>query len=203
MSSIFKLHALPVCHTPSEFKLTNNERDKILSLEYVKDGYEGVNISNNSFILEDIELSRIKTFLNESFLWFKDNVLEIKNDFRLTQSWATVNKMFSYHHKHNHPNSMFSIVYYAEIESGDLMLDFPYSRIQERFNFSYDVKNWNEFNSNSWKFKLSTGDVLIFPSWLDHYSTPNQVDSDRIIIGANYFITGNVGDTENVDFIQI
>jgi len=203
MSSIFKLHALPVYQKSNNFVLTETERKKILSLDFVKDGYEGVNISNNSFILEDPDLVRIKDFLNDAFAWFKDNVLEINNDFRLTQSWATINKMFSYHHKHNHPNSMFSIVYYAEVESGDLMLDFPYGRIQERFNFSYDVKNWNEFNSHSWRFKLNTGDILIFPSWLDHYSTPNQADSDRIIIGANYFITGTVGNTENVDLINL
>ena len=50
---------------------------------------------------------------------------------------------------------------------------------------------------------MKTGDVVIFPGWILHGTTPNKSDMDRIVIGANYFINGTVGTEDGVDLIEI
>ena len=56
-----------------------------------------------------------------------ENIVEIKNKFVMTQSWSTITKKGESHHAHNHPNSMFSLVFYVSSEgkkSGNFVFDF-------------------------------------------------------------------------------
>ena len=77
------------------------------------------------------------------------------------------------------------------------------SRLQEGFYFSYEKKKPNIFNSHLTDIKVKTGDLVIFPGWVDHKSLPNQSDEERVIIGTNYFVTGKLGKHENKDYIEI
>ena len=44
---------------------------------------------------------------------------------------------------------------------------------------------------------IKENDLIIFPGWLQHGTTPNLSDSSRIMIGANYFLKGSIGDENN------
>ena len=97
---------------------------------------------------------------------------------------------------------MFSLVFYVSSEgkkSGNFVFDFRPSRLREGWNFSLDVKKYNPFNSFTWDFEVNTGDLIIFPAWMQHYTRENTTNNDRIIVGANYFIDGVVGSTKGVD----
>ena len=83
------------------------------------------------------------------------------------------------------------------------MLNFGLTRLEERWLFKYDVTNYNAFNSGTWEYEVHSGDVIIFPAWVLHSTRENTTDKDRIIVGANYFIDGEVGSTEGVDKINI
>ena len=43
----------------------------------------------------------------------------------------------------------------------------------------------NELNSQDVSMDVKVGDVVFFPSWLDHYTTPNHTYLDRISIAGN------------------
>ena len=75
--------------------------------------------------------------------------------------------------------------------------------MNEKWNFSFDVKKYNAFNSLTWDFEVNTGDLIIFPAWMYHFTRENVTDKDRIVIGANYFIDGVIGSTRGVDKIGI
>ena len=77
------------------------------------------------------------------------------------------------------------------------------SRIQEGYNFSYKILQNNIFNSRTYNASVKTGDIIIFPGWLEHQALPNEDDAPRIIIGTNYFIKGSLGDYDNKDLITI
>ena len=47
-----------------------------------------------------------------------NNVLQIEDDFTMSQSWTTINNKGDSHHEHNHPNTILSCVYYAQADSG-------------------------------------------------------------------------------------
>jgi len=54
------------------------------------------------------------------------------------------------------------------------------------------------FNSPRWNIDVKTHDMVLFPGDLVHGTEPNESDTDRIVIGANYFIRGVTGRDENV-----
>ena len=68
---------------------------------------------------------------------------------------------------------------------------------------SYSISNQNAFNSNSWSYEMNTGDIIMFPGWLQHKTEKNKNDDDKIVIGANYFIKGTIGSVESIDQINI
>ena len=195
------LKGLPVQIEHTSFRLTDDEISIITNNEYYKP--KSNNLTKTSFLLKDTRLSRVKNFLDEHMNNFIENVIEIKNKFVMTQSWATVNDKGNSHHQHNHPNTILSCVYYARASSGDFVIKTPNSRLQEGFFFSYERKEPNIFNTRATDIKVKTGDIVIFPGWVDHQSLPNKSDDERIIIGTNYFAMGQLGKHENKDYIEI
>ena len=44
--------------------------------------------------------------------------------------------------------------------------------------------------------------IAIFPGWLRHSTTPFE-GKERIIIGANFFVSGTIGMKGNTDLINL
>lgn len=160
---------------------------------------QGFHLSESVNILDNKELENIKNHIVKAFDVYKDNILEIENTFYISQSWSTINKKNSMHTKHNHPNTLFSCVFYVDVDSSGINFFFDKSAIQQAFNFSYKIKKHNIHNSTSWSVPVNTGDMIIFPGDIQHSSFINESDKERIIVGANFFIKGEIGTKENVD----
>ena len=200
------VHGLPIRCEKTPFRLNQHEIDILYNNEFVQPDIKHIRLSKTSFLLKDKRLNRIKQFLDERMKNYIENVVELDDKFVMTQSWSTITKRGESHHIHDHPNTMFSLVFYVSSEgekSGNFVFDFQPSRLMERWNFSFKVKKYNTFNSGSWEYKVHSGDIIIFPAWVLHSTRENTTDKDRIIIGANYFIDGIVGSTEGVDKINI
>ena len=199
---LIPFHALPIYKQSTDFLLTEEEKNIVLEGQFSRQK-KGNSISKNVEVLENKNLFRVKNFILSKFDNFITNHLQIENQFVLTQSWISVNYKGDAHHLHTHNNTIFSCVYYIQANSGDLQIKTPLSRIQEGYNFSYNVLNKNIFNWNEYNISVKTGDIIIFPGWLEHQALPNEDDSPRIILGTNYFATGSLGKYENKDLITI
>lgn len=198
------LHSMPVATETTDFRLTQDELHTIKQKDLKSNNPVGqVNVSETCFLFNDPKLNRIQNFLQGHIDDYTSNILEVDNKMELTTSWCAINKPGSHHPKHDHKNTILSIVYYADCDSGDLVLDFKNSRLEERFNFSYNIKRYNEFNSNQWILPLRTGDIVIFPGWVEHYTKDNESEKERIIVGANYFIRGELGTKWDVSYLKV
>ena len=194
------LNGLPIQSEQTTFRLTDDEISVILNKEYCHPMEN--HLTKTCFLLKDPRLSRVKNFLDERMKNYTENVVEIEDKFKLTQSWSTTTKKGEKHHSHNHPNAIFSLVFYVNSESGNLVFNLD-SRLREKYDFSFRVKKWNSFNAFSWEYKVQTGNLVIFPAWMYHETKPNTSETDRIIIGANYFVQDIIGTTKGVDKIDI
>jgi hypothetical protein len=152
-------------------------------------------LSKSDNILNNKELKRIKEFIWEYFCGYVDNILEIENQFYMSNSWASIHKKGNFHPNHAHPNAIFSSVFYASVSAGSSKFIFTTTKpsIQEGFNFQYKVTNYNIFNSPSWRLPVEAGDLLIFPAHMQHESSPYDGDADRIMLGQSYFFRGRIG----------
>jgi hypothetical protein len=62
----------------------------------------------------------------------------------------------------------------------------------------FEVKDYNLWNSESWWFSVKTGDIILFPSSLNHMVETKEGDNTRISLAFNVFIKGTVGDKKGL-----
>ena len=176
--------------TPLELKFVDkNKKD-----HYKNDG----NItSNNNYILNEKTFANIKKELDLRVQDYFDKVISPANNITpyITQSWLNYTETNQYHHKHAHPNSLVSGVFYINCHEEHDKIKF--------FNDTYrtiktEVKDWNMWNSESWWFSVKTGDVILFPSSLTHMVETKEGTNTRISLAFNVFIKGTVGNNKNL-----
>jgi len=171
--------------TPLELKFVDKSKKDF----YKNDG----NItSNNNYILNEKPFVNIKKELDLRVKDYFDKVISPANNITpyITQSWLNYTETNQYHHKHAHPNSLVSGVFYINCHEEHDKIKF--------FNDNYktikpEVKDWNIWNSETWWFSVKTGDVILFPSSLTHMVETKQGDNTRISLAFNVFIKGTVG----------
>jgi len=168
-----------------------------------KDFYknEGNITSNNNYILEEKPFKTLKKDLMIRVQDYFDKVLSAKNvEPYITQSWLNYTETNQYHHKHAHPNSLVSGVFYINCDDKFDKIKF--------FNEGYktiklEVKDWNLYNSESWWFSVKTGDVILFPSSLTHMVETKEGTNTRISLAFNIFVKGILGDNKNLTELKL
>ena len=163
---------------------------------------EGNKTSNDNYILNNKAFKNLKEELDLRVQDYFDKVISPANNITpyITQSWLNYTETNQYHHKHQHPNSLVSGVFYINCHE-------EYDKIKF-FNDKYqtikpEVKDWNIWNSETWWFTVKTGDVILFPSSLTHMVETKQGDNTRISLAFNVFIKGTVGNNKNLTEIHL
>lgn len=159
-------------------------------------------LSESSHIFKDKQLKNIEQILLNNFNDYKKDVLQINDSFYICNSWCTLQTKGGSHHNHVHPNAIFSAVYYAKAEKSVLIFYLDRSKLQENFHFSYEIKNYNIYNSCSWSVEVNAGDVIIFPGHLRHQSPVCEID-ERIIVSSSFFVKGKLGDQNTYNDIYL
>ena len=175
--------------TPLELKFVDKHKKDF----YKNDG----NItSNNNYILNEKPFANIKKELDLRVQDYFDKVISPANNITpyITQSWLNYTETNQYHHKHAHPNSLVSGVFYINCHEEHDKIKF--------FNDTYqtikpEIKEYNIWNSQSWWFPVKTGDVILFPSSLTHMVETKEGDNTRISLAFNVFIKGKFGSNEH------
>ncbi len=181
--------------TPLELKFVDKSKNDF----YKNDG----NItSNNNYILNEKPFANIKKELDLRVKDYFNKVISPANSITpyITQSWLNYTETNQYHHKHAHPNSLVSGVFYINCHEEHDKIKF--------FNDNYktiklEVKDWNMWNSESWWFSVKTGDIILFPSSLTHMVETKQGDNTRISLAFNVFIKGTVGNNKQLTELHL
>ena len=193
------LKAIPIKIYETDVFLSKSELNiikKISSLKEDKKIKQKVALSQKTNILKEKKLERLNNLFEQVSNHYSGEVLKLKNKFVMVKSWAALAKKNQFHHMHNHPNIVYSLVYYVTDNNSGLFIDIKKSSIQENFNFEYSVKEYNIYNSRAWTVNPKKGNIVVFPGDLLHGTLPQKNDSERIIVGANYFIDGHIGEPD-------
>ena len=199
---IINIKAIPIANEQNVYDLSKKELNVIKKTKY-RPPKQGHYLSETISLLENKTLVSLKKFIIEKAQEYAQNVLEIKDQIYLTQSWSTINPINASHPVHSHPNTLISLVYYAQCTSGNLQFNLDTTSIRECFNFEYTINKFNIYNSQRWAIPVKTGDIVLFPGHIHHSSLPNQSSKPRIIVGANFFIKGVLGTKETVNLLTI
>jgi uncharacterized protein (TIGR02466 family) len=196
-STVNGIFPTPVYMSKLDRDLTKKELSFIdkSKLDFYKN--EGNITSNNNYILNQKVFSKLKEDLDLRVQDYFNKVLSTTDAVTpfITQSWLNYTETKQYHHKHQHPNSLVSGVFYVNCHEELDKIKF--------FNEGYktikpEIKDWNLFNSESWWFTVKTGDIILFPSSLTHMVENKEGTNTRISLAFNVFIKGTIGNNKSL-----
>ncbi len=201
---IANMNSVPVLVTElaNDEKINFKEYNTLVNLEMTKRESEKLYstlLSKSSNILDNSDLARIKKIKKKYVDKYLKDILGISSNFILTSSWLTMNHNGSAHERHSHGNVMISsVLYFCENLSDEPMSNFYISQqglkhIFHNFQFEFDIKSFNEYNSPSLNVPTKTNLLVVFPGWLLHGSEPMNKNTKRYCIGSNYFLNDHVG----------
>ena len=143
-------------------------------------------------LLNHKEFSNLRLFVEDSLKdYLKLTISPMdENEVYITQSWASISTPGQFHHGHVHQNSLISGVLYLSAEEGKDSIVFTSEKKYQRIQLQ--AKEATAYNSAQ-LVHVKTGDLLIFPSELEHRVEPTTSNSDRISVSFNTFVRGNIG----------
>jgi uncharacterized protein (TIGR02466 family) len=180
--------------------LSEVERSYLLNLETRKN--PGNNISVDNYIFNKPELYFLTEFLNNSLQTYFNTIYAPKDDADLciTQSWVNYTKPGQYHHKHQHPNSLVSGVFYIQTSKETDKLHFLKENYQQ---IRITPKDFNLYNSQTWWLAATTGMLYLFPSSLMHMVEQVTGEDTRISLSFNTFPKGIIGEEKSLTGLKL
>jgi uncharacterized protein (TIGR02466 family) len=162
----------------------------------------GNTTSKDNTILKNKELTKLRDFLETSISEYFKTVYNPKHqvNLKITQSWTNYTENGQYHHKHAHPNSFVSGVFYIQANKEKDKIYFYRDGYQQ---IKFPPKEWNVWNSESWWFDVGTCDLILFPSSLTHMVQTVDHNETRISLSFNTFPVGVVGEEMDLTSLKL
>jgi uncharacterized protein (TIGR02466 family) len=174
--------------TKQELKFVNEQKKHCMS------NTGNINTKDN-YVLNRKEFKNIKKFLDKHCKNYLNTIICPKNNINLyiTQSWLNYTEANQYHHKHAHPNSIISGVFYFDSDIKNDKILFSSSKGYEQIKPIIDETKYNIWNSETWFFPVETGNLFMFPSSTNHQVETKKGTNTRISLAFNTFYKGTVG----------
>jgi|TARA_R110000796_G_scaffold4255_2_gene16454 uncharacterized protein (TIGR02466 family) len=182
-------------------KLTSKENKFIQKTK--RDVYknDGNTTSNDTYIFNNKIFNTLKKELEVIVQDYFKQILSAKNVTPyITQSWLNYTEKNQFHHKHRHPNSMVSGVFYID---ADEKYDGIYFYNDKQSVIVPEINEFNTFNSGSWFFPVKTGQLFLFPSSLEHMVETKKGSNTRISLAFNVFVKGSLGETKTLTKLKL
>jgi uncharacterized protein (TIGR02466 family) len=162
----------------------------------------GNTTSIDNTVLRNHSMTKVRDFIESSVSEYFKTVYSPKHNvnLRITQSWVNYTEPGQYHHKHAHPNSFVSGVFYPQANRKTDKIYFYRDGFQQ---IKLSPSEWNVWNSESWWFEVGTGDLVLFPSSLTHMVETVKGEDTRISLSFNTFPIGLVGDEMDLTGLKL
>lgn len=104
----------------------------------------------------------------------------------LHESWCHITDQGGYHDRHIHPNSAWSVIYYLDPGDSDIDTASGVNRFYNPSSVQYSDGGtlWSS-ESSSVDISPEAGNLVIFPSWIQHSAMPYRGDRPRYILSCN------------------
>lgn len=162
----------------------------------------GNTTSIDNTILKAKELTQLRDFVETKVSDYFTTVYNPKHkvNLKITQSWTNYTEPGQYHHKHAHPNSFVSGVFYIQADKNKDKIYFFRDGYEQ---IKFPPSEWNVWNSESWWFEAETCKLILFPSSLTHMVQTVESDQTRISLSFNTFPVGSVGEEMDLTGLKL
>ena len=180
------LHVFPTTMFVSKYPDPYDEEfEYIEKLPFRQEGsYNGNCKTEDSYILEHKELSKIKTWIKEKIKKYAKDVISTETDLIITNSWANRNEPGAGHPTHHHQNSIISGIFYLNVTSS-----MPPTQFYNRYLPMIQLQRFthNSMNAEYVDAPMTNGDLIMFPSDIMHSVNINQQNDIRYTLSFNTF----------------
>jgi uncharacterized protein (TIGR02466 family) len=190
--SIHSIFPTPIYFTNLYREFTKKELSLVDKCKLNVNKNESNTTSSDTYILNHKLFKDLKTELDLIIQDYFNKIISPSNNIKpyITQSWLNYTEKNQFHHKHNHWNSFISGVVYINCNTANESITF-FKEKHEMLNF--ETKDYNLWNSKTWSFVVNNGDVILFPSELEHMVQVKTTDNTRISLSFNVFVKGHLG----------
>jgi len=164
------------------------------------------NVANRSsldnYVLEAPEMQALRSFFMDAVKQYARKIISVneKLEFYITQSWINYTAPGEAHHRHMHTNSLVSGSFYIDAVKEVDRLYF-YRENTQQINVWNKEANW--YNADSWFFGVGTGDLILFPSHMQHGVEKTEGRHTRTSLAFNTFVKGEIGATERLNALRL
>jgi uncharacterized protein (TIGR02466 family) len=175
-------------------------RSKIIDFDY---GEISSQLENNSYIETYSNLYiTSEEYIIDKLPKLKQNITNHLNtylfeklsynpfEYYFSDSWFVKIKPGGKSFKHQHSNSLYSgVVYFDVPDDGGMIVFSSIERVNALNTIKLKLieKEKTIYNSNTWAIKPMRGDILIFPSYIQHEVNLNESKEDRYSFAFNIF----------------
>lgn len=181
---------------------------KSLPMQCDSDPYNiSPDMSKNVRVLDLPQLARMKNLLAKYSDSFMKNILAIKGDAQLTQSWLNKNRPGEFTPRHLHSNSFVSGVFYIDIPTESQIVFHSNKKMFGGYVLEYardaQLASNTIFGHDEITIKVATYDLVLFESSLVHSVPPNMSGIDRWSLAFNCITKGEIGSSEGLNSIKV
>lgn len=146
--------------------------------------------SVKSYVLDLDQLKDLKLYIESRISEFMKGVMSHEYPGQLTQSWTNLNKSGQGTHLHSHGNSIISAVFYMDVPEGAVLRFHKGPSVSGRLWTMEPAVNSEAARENFFAYDwidipVVSGDLIMFPSYLQHSVPPNPTDFDRWTLAVN------------------
>lgn len=161
-------------------------------------------ISENLYIFEEPELKSVKDAVQGALDVYASEVMGLKQKLYVTQSWGLANPPGVGMHSHAHSNSLVSgSLYFAPLPDPPARVVFDKHVMYQRLELNPSPDQQNIYNTPVNVVTPKQGEVLLFPSEINHMVENNESSEDRWAIAFNCFVQGVLGNYRDVSELKL
>jgi uncharacterized protein (TIGR02466 family) len=151
--------------------------------KYPEGGYTSFNTRQHIFNIDELEGLKKHILTSAKAL---HQYVGLEGDLRLSNSWFSINRKGTYHEAHHHCPNIWSGVYYLEADNFDATISFINKNLVDTsWPFSANKSIITEYIGSEKVCKVSSGMMILFPSYLWHKVSQQNLEKDRITIAFN------------------
>ena len=200
MPGKFEVHNLwPIPVYKSVLPVREKWKVLIKGIQYERTHINNSDISKDRFLLNS--MPELKKEIEDHCEHYVRKYLTVKNnaEFYLLNSWSNIHGPGEYSQIHCHANALISGVYYPIFpkKSGNLAFhkSWGFKNISDQA-IQLEYEEHNNITSGQYVLDISEGDIVLFPSHLDHSVYENKTNENRFSIAFNFFVKGVFGKEE-------
>jgi len=157
--------------------------------------------STTTAILTAPELERIDQFIKLHLDNYAKTVMHIDNPLFATMSWLNKTTQGKSHYRHHHVNSIITGVMYFTDDPAPIDLHTDRNIISAPLKLFPNT--YTEFNSHKNTINVRKGNLILFPSYLEHSTHITTSTVNRISLSFNTWISGEIGQVVNYSYLDL